>query len=68
MKKKEQSKVDEVSIASTLMICNLRDYFAAYSMQGTRASNMYASAKQVASMAYADADAMIQHREKGGAA
>ena len=50
------------------MICNLRDYFAAYSMQGTRASNMYASAKQVASMAYADADAMIQHREKGGAA
>jgi len=66
--KKKQTKVDEVPMTSMLMICSLRDYFAACSLQGGRASNMYTSAKQMASLAYADADAMIQHREKGGAA
>lgn len=68
MKKKEQSKVDKLSITSMLITTNLRDYFAAYSLQGARASNMYGSPQQFAALAYADADAMIQHREKGGAA
>ena len=68
MKKKEQSKVDEVSITSMLITTNLRDYFAAYSLQGARASNMYGSPQQFAALAYADADAMLQQREKGGAA
>jgi len=67
VKKKEQSKVDEVSITSMLITTNLRDYFAAYSLQGARASNMYGSPQQFAALAYADADAMIQHRAKGGA-